>query len=151
MVFFSFYHLQSTKLVWCGSPRLVIQNFEKFFSFHTPCAPVDPWLGFLLINYLLYVLLWVTGQSVSYVIGICEVENLAIIRELYDQFKLRPIKFIHCNSHMSPPKNKSSSEYTIWYGNFKADELATKACKSKWRRRTTRMSWTKGTVTHSCI
>lgn len=56
-------------------------------------------------------------------------ENLTLIREIYDHYRLRPIQFIHCNSHLKPPTNKQSSEYEIWYGNYKADEMASSACK----------------------
>jgi len=50
------------------------------------------------------------------------------IREKYK--KIRPI-FKHVNSHKSEPSDKDSQEWKYWYGNMKADYLATQASHSK--------------------
>jgi len=50
------------------------------------------------------------------------------IREKYK--KIRPI-FKHTNSHSSEPSDKTSLEWKMWYGNMKADYLATQASHKK--------------------
>lgn len=55
-------------------------------------------------------------------------ENLNLIRELYEAYSLQPIRFVHCNSHLQPPSDRTSESYKIWYGNYKADQLASNVC-----------------------
>lgn len=42
----------------------------------------------------------------------------------------KKVQFIHVRSHQLEPKDKNSEEYISWYGNFRADELATNAIKN---------------------
>jgi ribonuclease HI len=56
--------------------------------------------------------------------------NLDMIKEIYAKCENQSVKFEHCNSHKSPPSNKSSNEYKIWFGNDMADKLASSAMKS---------------------
>jgi ribonuclease HI len=53
---------------------------------------------------------------------------LVSIREKYK--KIRPL-FKHVNSHRNEPSDKNSREWKFWYGNMKADLLATQGSKSK--------------------
>ena len=45
--------------------------------------------------------------------------------------KKQRVKFIHVRSHQPEPNDKQSNEYDVWYGNYKADELATNAIKNE--------------------
>ena len=55
------------------------------------------------------------------------IENLDIIKSLYEIVKNKKIIFKHVRSHQNPPNDITSNEYKHWYGNKMADELATKA------------------------
>jgi len=59
-----------------------------------------------------------------------EIENLDLIKELYNLTKTMKVIYKHVKSHQEPPINKQSDEYKIWYGNYCADGLATEASKS---------------------
>ncbi len=59
-----------------------------------------------------------------------EILNLDMIKDIYSKCETLNIKFEHCNSHKSPPSDKSSKEYKIWFGNDMADKLASAAMKS---------------------
>jgi len=53
------------------------------------------------------------------------ISNLNQIIEIYNYVKENPIFFFHINSHQPEPKDKTSKEYYLWYGNNQADKLAT--------------------------
>jgi len=55
------------------------------------------------------------------------IENLDIVKSLYQLVKNKKVIFKHIRSHQNPPNNINSIEYKHWYGNKMADELATKA------------------------
>lgn len=57
--------------------------------------------------------------------------NLDLIKDIYEKTLIYNIKFIHCRSHQTEPKDKSSNLYNIWFGNNLADKLATEAMHSK--------------------
>jgi ribonuclease HI len=57
--------------------------------------------------------------------------NLELIKYIHKLVSSKKILFEHCNSHQQAPMNKDSIEYKIWYGNFIADELATKGINEK--------------------
>ena len=48
---------------------------------------------------------------------------------LYYYTKNFQIIFRHVKAHQTKPKDETSNEYKIWYGNFMADLLATNASK----------------------
>ena len=54
------------------------------------------------------------------------VENCELIKEIYDLIikSNGKIFYKHVKAHQDAPIDKESSEYRIWYGNSKADELA---------------------------
>lgn len=56
------------------------------------------------------------------------VENLELIKDIYEQTNKYKIIFIHVNSHMNEPTNKNSHEYFKWFGNHNADKLANIGC-----------------------
>ena len=58
-----------------------------------------------------------------------EIKNLDLIKKLYKAYTTQRIKFVHVNSHTREPRNKSSVEWRIWYGNEMADKLARTAAK----------------------
>ena len=56
-----------------------------------------------------------------------EIENLNLIKEIHDLIldcKLK-IFYKHVKAHREKPSDEKSDEYLIWFGNNKADELAT--------------------------
>jgi len=55
-----------------------------------------------------------------------EIENLDLIKEIYNKIKETSLKIFykHVRSHQDKP-DEGTDEYLIWYGNNKADELAT--------------------------
>ena len=59
------------------------------------------------------------------------IQNLDLIKDIYEKTLKLNIKFVHCKSHQAEPKDKSSNLYTIWYGNFMADKLASEVMHSK--------------------
>jgi len=59
-----------------------------------------------------------------------DVKNIALIQELLELYNKYKIEMIHVRSHTREPQDKSCSEYTLWYGNYMADKLATDASKS---------------------
>ena len=52
------------------------------------------------------------------------IKNPELIQPIIELLKALNVKFIHVNSHLPKPDDKSSMEYKLWYGNDKADELA---------------------------
>lgn len=62
---------------------------------------------------------WKTGKGT-------DVLNRELIEEIIKQLENLNVKFIHVNSHMDKPNDKTSMEYKLWYGNTMADYLATK-------------------------
>ena len=55
-----------------------------------------------------------------------QVENIDLVKKLYEFTKLYNIKYKHIRSHMKEPK-KDTEEYFYWYGNNMADKLAVDA------------------------
>ena len=53
-----------------------------------------------------------------------DVLNQDLIKEILKILENRNVKFRHVKAHKSPPKNKTSEEYKIWYGNKMADKYA---------------------------
>ena len=58
-----------------------------------------------------------------------EISNLDLIKKIYYFYQNLNIKFKHINSHQKEPKDKTSKEYKLWFGNMMADKLATDAAK----------------------
>lgn len=63
-----------------------------------------------------------------------DVKNKTIIKGIWtamEDLKQRGIavKFKHLNSHTKPPKDKTSKDYRLWFGNHMADKLATEGTK----------------------
>ena len=57
------------------------------------------------------------------------VDNLELIKSIREKHKkIRPM-LKHVNSHRDEPSDKESQAWRFWYGNMKADELATQASK----------------------
>jgi len=53
------------------------------------------------------------------------IENLDLIKNIREKHKkVRPM-LKHVNSHQKEPEDKNSIEWKMWYGNMKADLLAT--------------------------
>lgn len=50
--------------------------------------------------------------------------NRELIEPIVEMLKVLNVKFLHVNSHLPRPDDKTSMEYLLWYGNKKADELA---------------------------
>ncbi len=59
-----------------------------------------------------------------------EIENLELIKELFNLTKEMKVIYKHIKAHQEAPSNKSSEEFKLWYGNQMADALATNASKS---------------------
>ena len=57
------------------------------------------------------------------------IENINLIKKLYDYYMEYDIAFKHIRAHMSQPSS-DMPEYNEWYGNMMADKLATNASKS---------------------
>jgi len=58
------------------------------------------------------------------------IENLELIKTIREKHKkVRPF-LKHVNSHQNEPSDKNSIEWKFWYGNMKADLLATHASKN---------------------
>ena len=57
-----------------------------------------------------------------------EIENIELIKTIYNLINSSKLKIFykHVKAHRDPPP-KESKEYFLWYGNNKADELATYA------------------------
>ena len=55
------------------------------------------------------------------------IENLELIKSIREKHKKVKPFLKHVNSHRNEPTDKESQEWTFWYGNMKADELATDA------------------------
>ena len=53
-----------------------------------------------------------------------EIKNLNLIKEIKLDYMRYNIQFCHVKAHTTFTGDKNSEEYRIWYGNFKADELA---------------------------
>lgn len=56
-----------------------------------------------------------------------DVKHKELIRDIHSLYETMEVKFIHVRSHKSPPSDKLSEEYRIWYGNYMADNLANEA------------------------
>lgn len=59
------------------------------------------------------------------------VKNVELIKRVLSRYRrckkeYKSLNIRHINSHMREPKDKDSLEYRVWYGNYKADELARK-------------------------
>ena len=52
------------------------------------------------------------------------VKNKTIIIEILKLLKKRDVIFYHVNSHKPEPKDKTSFEYKLWYGNYMADKFS---------------------------
>jgi ribonuclease HI len=52
------------------------------------------------------------------------IENQQLVIELYELTQKYNVKYLHQRSHLNPPKDKTTKEYKLWYGNFMADKLA---------------------------
>jgi len=59
-----------------------------------------------------------------------EIENLELIKELFNLTKEMKVIYKHIKAHQEAPSNKNSEEFKLWYGNQMADALATNASKS---------------------
>ena len=57
------------------------------------------------------------------------VENLELIKQLYNYTTNRNISYKHIRAHKTKP-SKLSEDYYYWYGNYMADKLAVEAAKS---------------------
>jgi len=55
-----------------------------------------------------------------------KVENLNLVKKMYYLAKNLNVKMIHVKAHKNEP-SKDSKDYFKWYGNMKADKLATRA------------------------
>jgi len=55
------------------------------------------------------------------------VDNLELIKSIREKHKKVKPLLKHVNSHRDEPIDKTSLEWTFWYGNMKADLLATQA------------------------
>lgn len=56
-----------------------------------------------------------------------KVKNKDLIECLYlliKHYKNIKFKFVHIKAHKEPPKNKNSTQYKLWYGNYFADKLS---------------------------
>jgi ribonuclease HI len=56
-----------------------------------------------------------------------EIQNKALIIELYKLYNKYKIKFIHVRSHQKEPQLKTTEDHFRWYGNMMADKLARQA------------------------
>ncbi len=54
------------------------------------------------------------------------IENLELIKKIYNYYKIYNITFHHIRSHMKEPDTKDP-KYADWYGNMMADMLANNA------------------------
>ena len=52
------------------------------------------------------------------------VQNLELIKNIYELVNNLNIKFLHQRSHKQPPKDEESDSYFFWDGNDKADKLS---------------------------
>jgi len=59
-----------------------------------------------------------------------QIENLELIKELYNLTKTMKVIYKHVKAHTDAPKDKSTEEFKLWYGNHMADALATNASRS---------------------
>lgn len=57
------------------------------------------------------------------------VENLELIKKLYNYSSNMNIKYKHIRAHKKEP-SKDSEYYYFWYGNYMADKLAVEAAES---------------------
>jgi len=58
-----------------------------------------------------------------------DVENIDLIKLLYELKSKYITIFKHIRSHQDEPTDKNSDKYFIWYGNYMADKLATDASR----------------------
>lgn len=63
-----------------------------------------------------------------------DVKNKTIIKGIWDAMQTLEqrgisVKFKHLNSHTKPPKDKTSKDYRLWFGNHMADKLASEGTK----------------------
>jgi ribonuclease HI len=59
-----------------------------------------------------------------------QIENLELIKELYNLTKTMKVIYKHVKAHTDAPKDKNTEEFKLWYGNHMADALATNASRS---------------------
>lgn len=57
------------------------------------------------------------------------IDNVELMKMLYEYCNKYNITFYHINSHTKKPKNENTKEYYLWYGNKMADEFAVKGAK----------------------
>lgn len=55
-----------------------------------------------------------------------KVENLTLVKKMYYLAKNLNVRMVHVRAHKDEP-SKDSKDYFKWYGNMKADKLATRA------------------------
>lgn len=55
-------------------------------------------------------------------------ENLDLIKDIRARMDKLNVEIRFCPSHRKPPHDITSVEYSVWYGNHKADSLASDAC-----------------------
>ena len=53
-----------------------------------------------------------------------DIENLSLIKKLYQLAQLYNVNFKHVRSHQREPSNKKSVDWLLWNGNKQADLLA---------------------------
>lgn len=58
------------------------------------------------------------------------IQNLELIKKIYNKNNLFNITYQHCNSHKPEPDNKFDNEHKVWFGNDMADKLASLAMNS---------------------
>jgi len=58
-----------------------------------------------------------------------DVENIDLIKLLYELKSKHITIFKHVRSHQNEPTDKNSDKYFTWYGNYMADKLATNASR----------------------
>jgi ribonuclease HI len=62
---------------------------------------------------------WKTGKGEP-------VKHSTLIKECREMLEKSSVDFKHVNSHLIPPKDKTSLEWQLWFGNDNADKLASK-------------------------
>jgi ribonuclease HI len=53
-----------------------------------------------------------------------DVKNKDLIVSIYEKIKKKPVIFKHIRAHQTEPLDKTNESYKLWYGNNKADILA---------------------------
>ena len=60
-----------------------------------------------------------------------DVKNKDIIQKILKELKNLDIKFLHIESHKNPPKDRTTVQYKLWYGNYMADRLSVQASNNQ--------------------